>query len=269
MRSLLLLGLALLLATPTLAQQARILADDDWCDNGREYWSDDDTERYCEVREIMITDGRERIAVDAGKNGGIRVEGWDRGEIRLRVKVVANARTEAAAEDLARAVEIETGATIRPQVPEPRRRAWASVSFELMVPRRSDLALETHNGGISIADVAGDVSFRALNGGVELVALAGMVQGRTTNGGLEIHLTGTEWQGDGLDVETTNGGVELVIPDGYSARLETGTVNGKLYFDFPVTVQGRLDRRLEADLGRGGRTIRAVTTNGGVEVRRS
>lgn len=268
MRTFLLLALTLLLATPALAQQARIL-DDAWCDAERTYWSDDDSKRYCEVREILITDGRERIAVDAGKNGGIRVEGWNRDEIRLRVKVVANARTEAAAEELARAVTIETGATIHPEVPEARRRAWASVSFELMVPRRSDLALETHNGGISIAAVAGDVTFRALNGGVELVDLAGRIQGHTTNGGLEIHLTGTEWQGDGLDVETTNGGVELVIPDGYSARLETGTVNGKLYFDFPVTVQGRLDRRLEADLGRGGRTIRAVTTNGGVEVRRS
>jgi hypothetical protein len=38
--------------------------------------------------------------------------------------------------------------------------------------------------------------------------------------------------------------------------------------DFPVRVQGRLGRDLSTDLGSGGPTIRAKTTNGGVTVRR-
>ncbi|HUG54310.1 MAG TPA: hypothetical protein VMR21_11945 [Vicinamibacteria bacterium] len=38
--------------------------------------------------------------------------------------------------------------------------------------------------------------------------------------------------------------------------------------DLPVRVQGRLGRELSTDLGAGGPTIRAMTTNGGVVVRR-
>jgi hypothetical protein len=38
--------------------------------------------------------------------------------------------------------------------------------------------------------------------------------------------------------------------------------------DFPVTVQGRIDKRLDVTLGQGGPTIRVVTTNGGVIVGR-
>ena len=139
-----------------------------------------------------------------------------------------------------------------------------------MVPRESNLEVETVNGGISIAEVSGESEFRATNGGISLDGLGGDVRGRTTNGGLHIELTGDKWDGRGLDVQTTNGGISVRVPDDYSAILESGTVNGSFRIDFPITVQGRLDRRrITAELGDGGRTIRVVTTNGGVEIRRS
>ncbi len=137
------------------------------------------------------------------------------------------------------------------------------------MPHESNLALETHNGGLSISNVDGDVSFEVLNGGVSLANLAGDVEGHTTNGGVSVHLDGDSWEGEGLNVKTTNGGVSLKIPEGYSAQLETGSVNGRLKFDFPVTVKGRLDRNISTRLGEGGKTIRVVTTNGAVSVGRS
>jgi DUF4097 and DUF4098 domain-containing protein YvlB len=75
------------------------------------------------------------------------------------------------------------------------------------------------------------------------------------------------WDGSGLDVQTTNGGVVLDLPRSYNAHLETGTVNGSVDLQIPLTVQGRLNRRVEADLGSGGAPIRVVTTNGSVVVR--
>jgi hypothetical protein len=50
--------------------------------------------------------------------------------------------------------------------------------------------------------------------------------------------------------------------------LDAGTVNGGLDLGFPITVQGTVGRRLTTQLGAGGATIRASTTNGGVSVRR-
>jgi hypothetical protein len=38
--------------------------------------------------------------------------------------------------------------------------------------------------------------------------------------------------------------------------------------DFPITLQGEIKRELSLDLGGGGRTIRAITTNGGVSIKR-
>lgn len=162
-----------------------------------------------------------------------------------------------------------SGRAIEADGPRTGRHEWWSVSYEVFVPHRSNLDLRTLNGGIKIADVEGDIQFHATNGGVSLSGLSGDVNGSTTNGGLRIELAGDAWDGDGMDVRTTNGGVKIDIPDGYSARLESGTVNGSVRIDFPITVQGRIDRRIQAELGDGGKTIRAVTTNGSVVIRRS
>ena len=71
---------------------------------------------------------------------------------------------------------------------------------------------------------------------------------------------------------STNGGVNLIMPDNYSAHLETGTVNGNVSFGFPVNVpltdRGRMPKSINVDVGAGGPTIRATTTNGGVRVGR-
>ena len=107
------------------------------------------------------------------------------------------------------------------------------------------------------------VEFKTVNGGVKLSNVAGDFKGRTSNGGVDVDLDGPGWRGEGLDVETSNGGVHLRIPEHYSAHLETGTVNGGLNIDFPVTVQGRVDKNISADLGGGGAPIRVRTHNGG------
>ena len=250
-----------------LAAQQRAAERDGWCDEDRG-WREE-RGYYCEVREMTVPADRAVITVDAEPNGGIYVEGWDRNEIRLRAKVTARARTDDDAQAMVEDVELITDrSAIRAAGPRPARREGWSVSYELLVPRRSNVDLSTLNGGIEITGVSGRIEFRTTNGGVHLSRLGGDVRGQATNGGLHIELDGSQWEGEGMDVQTTNGGVRLEIPSGYSARLETGTVNGGLEIDFPITVQGRINRRLTTELGNGGKTIRAVTTNGGVVIRR-
>jgi DUF4097 and DUF4098 domain-containing protein YvlB len=141
------------------------------------------------------------------------------------------------------------------------------VSYEVMVPRRIDLTARTHNGGISVEDVEGRMDFDAENGGISIRSAGGSINAHTTNGGVSARLTGTSWNGERLDLSTTNGGVVLEIPRGYNAELETGTVNGGMNIDFPITIQGRIGRRITTTLGKGGPLVRAVTTNGAVRIR--
>jgi len=46
-------------------------------------------------------------------------------------------------------------------------------------------------------------------------------------------------------------------------------VNGSVSVDFPVTVQGRLSKQIALNLGSGGATVKATTTNGGVRLKRT
>jgi hypothetical protein len=227
-----------------------------------------DRASHCEMREVTLPAGRDLVEVDAAPNGGIEVEGWQRDHVRVMAKVVARADSEAEARALAAQVRIETAGRVHAEGPRTQSpRSW-HVSYRLSVPQGVRLDLRTLNGGIALRDVSGTVDLRTTNGGVSVSRSSGRVTGRTTNGGLDVRLDGSAWDGEGLDLETSNGGVTLVVPEDYNAELETGTVNGGLNLDFPLTVQGRIKRRIAVTLGRGGAPIRAVTTNGGIRLRR-
>jgi hypothetical protein len=230
---------------------------------------DRDGYRHCEVREQRLPGGA--LTVDAGPNGGIRVEAWDGNDILVRAVVQTRGDTEAEARQRASAVAVEaSGSRVSARGPTSDGNRWWSVSYRVSVPRQTDLQLNARNGGITIVGVAGAITFDTTNGGVRLADLGGRVSGRTRNGGVNVALSGSAWDGEGLDVETSNGGVTLAIPDPYNAELDTRTVNGGFRFDYPLTLTGELSPRrgVTTTIGAGGPPVRARTTNGGVRIQR-
>lgn len=243
--------------------------DADPCASNNSNWNDDDSRQHCEVRDSTLPGGA--LTVDAGQNGGISVEAWDRNDIRVRAIVRTNARSDERARQLASGVQIQSGGgRVSATGPDTERRENWSVSYRINVPRRTDLDLNASNGGITISGVSGNLRFDTNNGGVRLADLGGRVNGRTVNGGLTVNLSGDRWDGEGIDVETSNGGVTLSIPDNYNAELEARTVNGGLRVDFPITIQGELSGRrgITTTLGSGGPTVRVRTNNGGLKIGR-
>jgi len=231
-------------------------------------WSNGNRAQHCEIRESTIAAGGV-LNVDGQKNGGISIKGADRQDILVRAKVQTRGNTDAEAQGLGNQIKIETaGQRIYASGPDNTSEYNWSVSYEIFVPRQSDLSLTAHNGGISISDVRGQINFNTLNGGVTLERLAGSVHGQTTNGGITVDLEGGTWDGDALDVRTTNGGVNLHLPENYSAHLETGTTNGGMNVGFPITVQGKINKQLSLDLGSGGPLVRVMTVNGGISIGR-
>jgi len=225
-------------------------------------------DRACVVREITIEAPRGALTVDGGNNGGIRVFGESRRDVRLVAEVWATARDADRAQELMEEIRIQTdGGMVESDGPETGRRESWGVSWRVFVPHGTDLDLTTHNGGIAISEVDGEVRFDALNGGVTLAGMAGDVRGSTVNGGVKVELEGMSWDGAGLDVTTVNGGVQLEMAEGYSAELETGTVNGRIDTEIAMEVRGRVSKTLRTQLGDGGAPIRVATTNGSVQIR--
>jgi DUF4097 and DUF4098 domain-containing protein YvlB len=223
--------------------------------------------RHCEVKEWTVPSSG-RVTVDGRANGGIVIRGWTDPQVRIRARIQATAGAEQDARAMANQVQVATSSEIHATGPSTRRGEYWTVSYEIFVPHDTGLDLKAVNGGISISDVRGQIKFHTSNGGVTLSRLGGEVTGETSNGGLSVELAGSRWEGSRMDVRTSNGGVSLRVPENYSADLEASTVNGRVNVDFPVRVTGDLSRSLKVVLGSGGPLIRAVTTNGGVNIRR-
>jgi hypothetical protein len=264
--------LALFVAPALLhAQNSRIEDDADWLERcRRDGWGDDSRGRACEVRNVPVKLSGRSIAIDGQRNGGIRVFGWSGDSVRVTARLQAQDRTDAGAKELLSRVRIQAdGRSVRADGPSTDEdgQGW-SVGYVVYVPRRFDLDLEAHNGGLSVSGVSGKLDLRTTNGSLAITDVGGDVRAHTQNGSLNVQLTGRSWEGVGLDAETRNGSVRLSVPEQYAAQLETGTVNGAIRTDIPVTVQGRISRELSIPLGGGGKTLRVRTTNGSVTIAR-
>jgi len=246
-------------------------SDDAWCRDARDA-------DFCEVREETLNN-TSTIDVDARGNGGVFVRGWDRNDVHVRARVITYARNDGDARDIAREIRLTTqGGVVRADGPSRNRdifRGWRdrhgwAVSYEVQVPRNARVTVDATNGGIIVENVRGTIDAETTNGGLMLSDVAGNVRGRATNGGVTIEVAGARWQGTGLDVSTTNGGVRLFLPRDYSADLEAHATNGGISVDFPMTVQGLINNRREirGTIGSGGPPLRVATTNGGVQIRR-
>jgi hypothetical protein len=217
----------------------------------------------CEWQEQTLPATGAVIQVDGKQNGGLTIRGWARQEILVRAKVQGRGNNAQEARETAAQVRIETaGLHIFAVGPESRDNRWWSVSFEIFVPQKSDLTLITNNGGIGIFGVRGNLNFTANNGALTLHDLGGKVQGKTTNGSVSIQLAGLNWEGESLDVSTTNGSVNVSVPENYSAHLEARAYSGSFKFDFPVTLPKPFEREVVTDLGNGGVPLRIRTING-------
>jgi hypothetical protein len=231
-------------------------------------WGNTASQHYCETRDLTLPGpGAQTLTIDGNANGSIAVKGWEGSQVLVRAKVSTWAKTDAQAAQMAKQVTLNSkGNTLRADGPTQNEQGWA-VSYEVFVPRHTALALNTVNGSITLRDLNSAVKFEAVNGSVSLNNVAGNVKGHTVNGGLNIKLTGATWEGEGLDVETTNGGITWDLPKNYSAKLFTSTTIGSIKADnLPITKSGMMHKEIAASLGQGGPQVRAITTNGGIKV---
>jgi len=192
----------------------------------------------------------------------ISVKGWDRGDVLIRARIQTAGTTQNEADELAKQIRIETsGSKVFADGPARRKDYQWDVSYEIFVPKRSDLSLETHNGGISISEVRGRIDFSALNGGVVLRKVGGTVHGSTTNGGLVIELDGIagmakRWMSARpMRRYYERAGKLLGAPRDWHCEWRA---QHRVSRDGP----GRISRELAVNLGSGGATVRAMTTNG-------
>ena len=213
-------------------------AGNDWCRGER--WGSD-RQGVCDVRQFTVPAGGV-LTVNAEPNGGIEVRGESRGDIHILARVVAQAETAGAGQPDRRRGQghrrTRQGHGGRP-AGLGRREGW-SVSYRLAVPNVASLALQhderrhqhpRRRGRHRLQDRQ-----RRRQAGEPLRATSRAARATAASTSISKDRAG---RGSASTSRPATAACNLRIPERYSARLETGTVNGRFNIDFPVTVQGR------------------------------
>ncbi|UCG42685.1 MAG: DUF4097 family beta strand repeat protein [candidate division WOR-3 bacterium] len=223
-------------------------------------------------------------------NGSIGLEADFGAAVRLDVTRVCYGRSRADAEKYIDRVKIidtvESGRLrVEAEMPASGGRNYGA-SFTGLVPADLDLDLHGSNGRVEVVDLKANVRVRTSNGLIELTNTEGRAELHTSNGAvkLKVHHGPVQAEnsngaisadvaelppGEDVELKTSNGAIDLLVPSGVSARFDASTSNGR------VTVSGFSNAQYEVNepthkkgtLGSGASEIELKTSNGNIELK--
>jgi DUF4097 and DUF4098 domain-containing protein YvlB len=218
-------------------------------------------------------------------NGRIVVEGWDKNIVVIEAEKQAKASSKREAERLLKEIKVviskQNNDEILIETHLPRKHKdgffdWifghggsGSVNYKLYVPNNTNLDVKTTNGRISVNKIFGKTNLRTTNGKIVGDELAGRVDARTTNGTIALHFDSILADND-MGFYTTNGSINITLPEKIQCNIKAKTTNGSLNTEFPLTVKGKYhSKRIEGEINGGGAILELVTTNGSIRINRN
>ncbi len=215
----------------------------------------------------------------SNENGSVEIESWDRDEVRVLAEITLKAGSSETARKAMERFEIissKQGDRISVSSRKPRGQdgflAWLSgnhvevdVNYQIKVPRRIDLDIETVNGSIQAASLSGTLTFDSVNGRITVRDSRGAVSADTVNGSISAELLEID-AGESMAFGTTNGGITLSLPAQAKADVDAATTNGSISSELPLTSESAGRSRIRGTLNGGGAPIRMRTVNGSIRI---
>lgn len=245
-------------------------------------------------------------------DGAIEVQAWDRPEVLVRVESRASSRPLLESIDVdmqqdGRQVrvkvsvpesgswELHTGiarsAKLVASVPVDSQVRLRSGDGSVRVERvRGRVEARTEDGRIVMREVAGDIVADSGDGSVQMedvdgrctvstrdgsVLVTGRLRGlKASSGDGSVTIKAAEGSAvsDDWQVETSDGGIVLALPDVIDARLDARTSDGRItlngYPDLPIEREGS-GRSLQTVFGSGAGQVRLRTGDGSITLKRA
>ena len=158
-------------------------------------------------------------------------------------------------------------------------------SILVQVPAETALDLHSSDGHINVDGTSGQAKIDTSDGAVEVHNITGNIRARTSDGHITVdgvvsevylssgdgHIEFTARPGSkmarGWLLHTGDGRVEVKLPSDFAAGLSAHTGDGHITLDFPVTVNGSMDRsRVRGKLNGGGELLEISTGDGSIHV---
>ena len=214
-------------------------------------------------------------------NGEISITSWSGENISLN----ATKRSKYGEDDLDKAeiVVTENGNEITIEIKHTQPIRSRAVDLDIKIPYNVTVKSATStNGPIEISNTMGNIVLTNTNEPIDVEDVDGYVKATTTNGDIYIlRTTGVDdlvsTNGDisaeifdiqkDVDIQTTNGGIDLYIKPTLNSSIQISTTNGGITVggDF-ISVTESSSNSFKGTIGTGGYTINVVTLNGGIKI---
>jgi hypothetical protein len=153
-----------------------------------------------------------------------------------------------------------------------RNRDWDDLQIDIEVKLPKDLLVDAHSvsGNVSVVGAEGDVRAGSVSGDVRMERLrVSSITASSVSGDVTVGIDALTGMGP-LKFTSVSGNVTAELPKGTEADVTMRSVSGSLDSDFPLTLNGRVNRRsIEARIGRGGRDLDVTTVSGDVRLRQA
>ena len=159
------------------------------------------------------------------------------------------------------------------------------VRLEVQVPAETALDLHSGDGHINVDGTTGGARIDTSDGAVEVRNFSGSIRARTGDGHITVdgvvnevylhsgdgHIEFTARPGSRMErgwlIHTSDGRVEVRLPDDFVAELYAHTGDGHITLDIPVTVNGSMERsHVRGKLNGGGELLEISTGDGSIHV---
>lgn len=225
------------------------------------------------------------LRIQAESNGGLQVEGWNNADYGVTLCKATEPGGDAESVLSQIHLTFQNG-ELGVSGPSSHER-WAAhilvkapkgASLDMQVNNgpmglyyvEGDMKVRAHNGPITLKDCTGDVNLTTQNGPVTLEGNSGKLRVDAQNGPVTVSLSGTSWNGSGIEAHAKNGPLTLEIPAGYQSGVLVESV-GHSPFQCHASVcsEGRKnweDDRKSIEFGSGPTVVHLSTVNGPVSV---
>jgi hypothetical protein len=124
-------------------------------------------------------------------------------------------------------------------------------------------SLSTSGGSIDATDSTGDLDLRTSGGGIRVENDNGKVDAHTSGGSIRADLRTNA----GITLETSGGGITLLLPQSTHASIDAETSGGDVTSDLPVTTTGTVGgNHLHGTIGGGGPPVYLRTSGGSIRI---
>ncbi len=147
-----------------------------------------------------------------------------------------------------------------------RQKISFTVDYEIQVPKKIDLNIQTANGDVDILAIEGRIRLETTNGNIDASRIEGLAKCKTTNGSIRIEFEEVPDE-DKMSFVTTNGSIKIYLPDDFGGEFDIKTVNGNIDSDFPISIKGRWPQKhFHGKVNEGNCDLYCSTVNGSIGV---